>query len=254
MNFLSKFKTVQQDESVVEELPARRRTFSATQFREEELARAAAVRAEQEAADAEAAAAAEEARAQRMADAEAERAEYGDPYGEELELTEPASPPMDWEEAVGWLSQRSGEARSLVAQNWNWEHDLRVLQFLVAQPDVDMGVAAGVFWLTGATEDFFPWGDDEEPADEQYRRARDMVMALGKRFNDDDFTNRRFGFDDSWDCSGLKERLETLYMDERIEWSPGNIPTASPGAPMTLDDVPAEEQADVADFLRRHGA
>ena len=250
MNFLSRFKA-QPEEPEMEEMPPRRRTFSATQYREEELARAAAARAAQEAVDAEAAALAEAARAQRMAEAEADRAEYGDDYVDEDAV--PAAPAMDWEEAVGWLSSRSAEARSLVAPSWNWENDLRVLQFLVAQPDIDMGVAAGIFWLTGATDDFFPWGDDEEPADPQFQRARDMVIALGKRFSDDDFSNRRFGFDDSWDCSGLKERLETLYMDERIDWSPGNLPTASPGAPVTIDDVPAEERAEISDFIRRHG-
>ena len=63
---------------------------------------------------------------------------------------------MDWEEACGWLSMRSPEARNFVAMNWNWEQDLRVLQFLVQQPDVDMGVATGIFWLTGATDEHAP--------------------------------------------------------------------------------------------------
>ena len=53
---------------------------------------------------------------------------------------------------------------------------------------------------------------------------------------------------------GLKERLESLYLDQRIDWSPGNIPTASPGAPMTIGNVPEEERAEVEDFLRRHCA
>lgn len=247
MNFLSRFKNAQPEELEMEELPSRRRTFSATQFREEELARAAAARAVQEAADAEIAAQAEAARAQRLADVE--NADDGLESSDER----PNEPPMDYEEAIGWLSTRSAEARSLIAQNWNWEHDLRVLQYLVAQPDMDMGVAAGVLWLTGATDDFFPWGDDEEPTEPQYQRAREMVMALGRRFANDDFMNRNFGFDDSWDCSGLKERLESLYLDQRIDWSPGNIPTASPGAPMTMKNVPEQERAEVEAFLRRHG-
>lgn len=247
MNFLTRFKNVP-EEPEMEELPPRRRTFSATQYREEELARAAAARAAQHAADVAMAAQAEAARAERVA--EAGEDEFGDSGSEPTS----APPPMDWEEAVGWLSTRSAEARSFIAQNWNWDNDLRALHFLVTQADVDMGVAAGVLWLTGATEDFFPWGDDEEPDEPQFQRARDMVMALGKRFSNDDFLNRNYGFDDSWDCSGLKERLESLYLDQRIDWSPGNIPTASPGAPMTIGNVPEEERAEVEDFLRRHCA
>jgi hypothetical protein len=130
---------------------------------------------------------------------------------------------------------------------------LRVLQFLVSQPDMDMGVAAGIFWLTGATDDFFPWGDDESPADPQFQCAAAIVQLLGRRFAAEDFTSQRFGFDDSWDCSGLKERLEALYLDSRIDWTPANLPTVSPGPMVTLEDVPDEERAEVADFLRRHG-
>jgi Domain of unknown function (DUF4274) len=241
MNFLARFKS---EPEVEEELPPRRRTFSAAQFREEELARAAEARALQQAADDEAVAAAEAARAERLAAVEQE----------EAEPSQQAEPPMDWEEAVGWLSTRSPEARSLVAQSWNWEHDLRVLQFLVSQPDMDMGVAAGIFWLTGATDDFFPWGDDENPEDPQFQRAAAIVQLLGKRFAAEDFNGQRFGFDDSWDCSGLKERLEALYLDGRIDWTPANLPTVSPGPLVTLDDVPEEERGEIRDFLRRHAA
>ena len=246
MNFLARFKSGPTDEAEFEELPPRRRTFSAAQFRDEELARAAEVRAAQQAADEEAATAVEAARAARVAASEAENDADAEP-------AEPAEPPMDWEEAVGWLSTRSSEARSLVAQSWNWENDLRVLQFLVSQPDMDMGVAAGIFWLTGATDDFFPWGDDDSPADPQFQRGAEIVQLLGRRFAAEDLTSQRFGFDDSWDCSGLKERLEALYLDSRIDWTPANLPTVSPGPLVTLDDVPENERGEVADFIARHG-
>ena len=160
---------------------------------------------------------------------------------------------MDWEEAVGWLSTRSAEARSLVAQNWNWENDLRVLHFLTTQPDMDMGVAAGIFWLTGATDDFFPGATSKIPRTRSSTTPPTWSPRSARRFAADDFSNRRFGFDDSWDCSGLKERLEALYLDGRIEWTPANLPTASPGPVMTLDDVPEEERSEVRDFLARHG-
>lgn len=244
MNFLARFKPGHSEELESEELPQRRRTFSAAQFREEELARAAEARALQQAAEDQAVAAAEATRAERLAAGE---------EPDDSEAAEPPEPPMDWEEAVGWLSTRSTEARSLVAQSWNWDHDLRVLQFLLSQTDMDMGVAAGIFWLTGATDDFFPWGDDENPSDPQFQRAAAIVQLLGKRFAAEDFTGQRFGFDDSWDCSGLKERLEALYLDGRIEWTPANLPTVSPGPLVTLGDVPEEERAEVRDFLRRHG-
>ncbi|MEO7655054.1 MAG: hypothetical protein ABIS23_05150 [Sphingomicrobium sp.] len=248
MNFLARFKSGPELEPETEESFARRRVLTAAKFREEELARAAEARGAQEAAAAEASVAAEAAQAAR----EAEEASAEDSEGDENSF-EPVEPPMDWEEAVGWLSSRSPEARSFVAQSWNWEHDLRVLQFLAAQPDMDMGVAAGLVWLTGATDDFFPWGDDANPDDPQFKHAAEMVAALGRRFADDDFTHRRFGFDDSWDCSGLKERLEALYLDSRIDWTPANLPTASPGPLVTLEDVPEEERGEVRAFLDGHG-
>ena len=61
-------------------------------------------------------------------------------------------------------------------------------------------------------------------------------------------------FDDSWDCTQLKERLEELYLDGRIDWSPANLPTVSPGPQPTADDIPDYERRDVLDFLRRHEA
>src|SRR6185503_4816697 len=110
MSFLDRLRPAQPAaETETEELPARRRTFSASQYREEELARAAEIRIAQEAADEAAAEAAALARAQRIADAEAERLEEAGE--EEEEGGEPAGPPMDWEEAVGWLSTKSAEAR-----------------------------------------------------------------------------------------------------------------------------------------------
>ncbi len=246
MNFLARLRPAQEAEPDVEtEDHVRRRTFSAARYREEELARAA----EEAAAAAEVAA---NARAQRLADDEAVRSEELEAEGDDPDL--PEQPPLDWEEAVGWLSDKSAEARNFVAQNWNWEQDLRVLQFLVAQPDIDMGVATGIFWLTGATDDFFPWGDDQSPEDPQFRRAAEMVDQLGRRFAAEDFSSARFGFDDSWDCAQLKERLEELYLDGRIDWSPANLPTVSPGPQPTKDDIPSAERREVLDFLARHEA
>ena len=247
MNLLARFRPVPDVPTNNDDVPVRRRTFSAAAYREEELSRAAAARAVHEEAEAVSRAAADALRAARMADVKEDAAEP-DEAGPGLGLD-----PMDWDEACGWLSTRSSEARSYVAQQWNWEQDLRVLQFLVAQPDMDLGVAAGIFWLTGATDDFFPWSEDSEPSDEQFKRAADMVEQLGLRFAAEDFNSARFGFDDSWDCGQLKERLEALYLEGRIEWSPANLPTVSPGPQPTLEDVPAEERAELIEFLTRHG-
>lgn len=256
MNFLARFKQPAADAAPatdVEAQPARRRTFSASQFRDEELARAAERRAVIESAERANREAAEAARLHRIADLEEERATEREESGYAPAASVEADP-MDWEEACGLLSQLSAESRSFIAQHWNWEHDLRVLQFLVTQPDMDAGIAAGVFWLTGATDDFFPWGDDDAPADPQFQRAQDMVEQLGRRFAAEDFGEPRFGFDDSWDCTGLKERLEAVYLEGRIDWSPATLLTASPGPIMAIDDVPEAERQDVIDFLARHGA
>ncbi|MGH6659147.1 MAG: DUF4274 domain-containing protein, partial [Sphingomicrobium sp.] len=211
MSFLARFRTAPEPVPDVEaEEPVRRRTFSAAQYREEELARSAAERAIVEAQEQAAADSAAQVRAQRLAEEEEDRREQMEADGDEPGVA--PEPPMEWEEAVAWLSTKSPEARNFVAQNWNWEQDLRVLQFLVAQPDIDMGVATGIFWLTGATDDFFPWGDEDAPEDPQFQRGAEMVDQLGRRFAAEDFLSNRFGFDDSWDCSQLKERLEELYL------------------------------------------
>jgi hypothetical protein len=254
MNFLARFKqngTAPAANDAAEE-PLRRRTFSASQFRDEELARAAEIRAVREAAEAESIAAAEAVRAARIADLEDERAAEAADAG--YAPANVAVEPMDWEEACGLLSTMSADARTFVAQHWNWEHDLRVLHFLVTQPDMDLGVAAGIFWLTGATDDFFPWGDDDCPEDAQFKRAQDMVEMLGRRFADEQFEAPKFGFDDSFDLGALKERLEALYLEGRIEWSPANLPTVSPGPQPTINDVPEDERQSVIDLLARHGA
>ncbi len=252
MNFLARFKQNPAGASAdAPEEPVRRRTFSAAQYREDELSRAAEIRAQREAAEAEAIAASEAARAARIADLEDERAaEMADAGYAPGAVVDP----LDWEEACGLLSGHSADARTFVAQHWNWEHDLRVLQFLVAQPDMDMGVAAGIFWLTGATDDFFPWGDDDCPDDPQFKRAQDMVEMLGRRFANEEFGAPKFGFDDSWDLGTLKERLEAVYLEGRIEWSPANLPTVSPGPQPTINDVPEDERQAIVDFLARHGA
>lgn len=160
--------------------------------------------------------------------------------------------PMAWDEAVGWLSQRSAESRNFVAQYWNWDYDLRVLEFLVTQPDIDAGVAAGVFWLTAAVEDFFPWSD-EYPNGSVEMQVVKLTDIIGRRFANQDFMAMNHGFDDSWDCERLKQRLQQLHDDGRIGWSPASIPTVSHAQMLGFDDIPADERQDVIDFLDRHG-
>lgn len=164
----------------------------------------------------------------------------------------PQDDPMPWDEAVGWLSQRSAESRNLVAQYWNWEHDLRVVEFLVQQPDLDPGVAAGILWLTAANEDMFPWGDDE-PQGEFDQAVAKITHMVGHRFDAGDFPPMAHGFDDSWDCERLKERLVELHEEGRINWNPRDLPTSSVAQMMSFDDLPADERQEVIDFLARHG-
>lgn len=249
------------------ELPARNRTFSASAFRDAEIAReneefhrrergmsdASTVLSPAIAPVAEVLMAQQEATDVPSFDGEAE-------FGER-DSFEPAplpvapivqDDPMPWEEAVGWLSQRSTASRNLVAQYWNWEHDLRVVEFLIQQPDLDPGVAAGILWLTAANEDVFPWGDDE-PHGEFDQAVAKITHMVGHRFDAGDFPPMAHGFDDSWDCERLKERLVELHDEGRINWNPGDIPTSSAAPMMSFDDLPADERQDVIDFLARHG-
>ena len=319
MTFLSKIRGVlgggnDHQESFDE--PVRSRTFSASQFREEELARAAETRARAEANQIDAAQVlspainpvaealmaddpeatepeviesegfepevhepvamepeafepeafepeAFEPEAVEPEDSEPEAAEpeFAESMAAEPEViaptTKPAAPalPVDampWDEAVGWLSQRSAETRNFVGQYWNWDYDLRVLHFLAQQPDLDAGVAAHIFWITAASEDYFPFGDDE-PDSEVSKQIEWLTEFLGRRFAEKTFRSNSYGFDDSWDCERLKQRLLDLYEEGRIEWSAESIPTRSQAELMSFDDIPEEERGEVAEFLARFG-
>lgn len=290
MGFLSNFKlggsSAPKPDDV--EVPARSRTFSATAYREAELAREAEARAHQESIKIEAANVLSPAIApvaevlmqqqddgtafdtndafeteqfdseepvelkHSVADLVASRSAIADEPSFVPPTLEPAADPMPWDEAVGWLSQRSAESRNFVAQYWNWDYDLRVLEFLVRQADIDAGVAAGIFWLTAAVEDHFPWSD--EPAtDELSRQVANLTDIIGRRFSDGDFAAMAHGFDDSWDCDRLKERLDELYGESRIEWSPADLPTSSHAPMMAFEDIPDSEREEVLEFLGRFG-
>jgi hypothetical protein len=159
---------------------------------------------------------------------------------------------MPWEEAVGWLSQRSAETRNFVGQYWNWDYDLQVLHFLAQQPDLDAGVAAHIFWLTAASEDYFPFGDDE-PTGEVNQQVAWLTDFLGRRFAEGAFRPASYGFDDSWDCDRLKEHLTDLHAEGRLDWSPEAIPTSSSAELMSFDDIPEGERYQVTEFLARFG-
>jgi hypothetical protein len=160
--------------------------------------------------------------------------------------------PMPWDEAVGWLSQRSAETRNFVGTYWNWDYDLRVLHFLAQQPDLDAGVGAHIFWITAACEDYFPFGDDE-PDSEISRQIEWLTDFLGRRFAEGAFRPASYGFDDSWDCTRLKRRLTELHDQGRLDWSPEAIPTSSTAELMSFDDIPEEEREEVGQFLARFG-
>lgn len=259
------------------EMPVRNRTFSATQFRENELARAAERRVREreselgaaqvlspainpiaEALNAEGRDPAEvfEPSPQTESAAEIETAEdFGPVEGiEPAPVAAPSLPvdPMPWDEAVGWLSQRSAETRNFVGTYWNWDYDLRVLHFLAQQPDLDAGVAAHIFWITAACEDYFPFGDDE-PDSEISQQIAWLTNFLGRRFAEGAFRPASYGFDDSWDCVRLKKRLADLHSKGQLPWSPEEIPTTSTAELMSFDDIPAEERDEVTVFLARFG-
>lgn len=183
-----------------------------------------------------------------LAEPEFEEPEYSSP----VVPTAPAGDPMPWDEAVGWLSQRSAETRNFVGQYWNWDHDLRVLHFLAQQPDLDAGVGAHIFWLTAANEDVFPFGDDE-PAGQVGEQVAWLTDFLGRRFAEGAFRPPSYGFDDSWDCERHKQHLADLYEEGRIDWSPEAIPASSQAELMSFDDIPEDERQEVTEFLARFG-
>ncbi len=255
MSFFSKIfgKSGGDDHPAESEEPVRTRTFSASQFRDAELARAAESRARFEAVQINAAEVLSPA-----INPIAETLMAAEPELVEPVTAEPIAPPapvveaMPWDEAVGWLSQRSAETRNFVGQYWNWDYDLRVLHFLAQQPDLDAGVGAHIFWLTAASEDYFPFGDDE-PDSEIAKQIAWLTDFLGRRFAEGAFASNSYGFDDSWDCVRMKERLADLHGEGRLDWSPDAIPTSSTAELMSFDDVPEGEREEVTEFLARFG-
>lgn len=264
MSFLAKIFGKADDQSASDQ-PVRNRSFSATQFREDEQARVAEARARAQEAQIDAAQVlsptvnpiAEAVMAEESEAAEALEAVEAAEAAEVVEVAPAAAPPpaadpMPWDEAVGWLSQRSAETRNFVGTYWNWDYDLRVLHFLAQQPDLDAGVAAHIFWITAACEDYFPFGDDE-PDNEIAQQVAWLTDFLGRRFSEDAFRPASYGFDDSWDCTRLKKRLADLHAKDRLPWSPESIPTSSTAELMSFDDVPEHEREEVGQFLARFG-
>lgn len=256
MSFLGKIRGVfggNGGEPEPMDAPVRTRTFSATEFREAELARDAEARARAQEVQIDAAAVLSPAInpiAENLMSAEAE-AEESPPAAPVADPVLTADP-MHWEEAVGWLAQHSAETRNFVGTYWNWDYDLRVLHFLAQQPDLDAGVAAHIFWLTAASEDHFPFGDDE-PTSEVDHQVAWLTDFLGRRFAEGAFGPASYGFDDSWDCQRLKEHLADLHAQGRLDWSPEAIPTSSSAELMSFDDIPEGERAEVGEFLARFG-
>ena len=257
MSFLGKNRGMfgRADDQVSDDQPVRNRTFSATQFRDEEVARAAEARARAEEVQIDAAQVLSPAVNPIAETLMAE--EEPEPEAETEPVTTappppPAADPLPWDEAVGWLSQRSAETRNFVGTYWNWDHDLRVLHFLAQQPDLDAGVAAHIFWITAASEDYFPFGDDE-PDSEVTQQVAWLTDFLGRRFAEGAFRPASYGFDDSWDCTRLKKRLADLHSNGRLPWSPEALPTSSTAELMSFDDVPEEEREEAAAFLARFG-
>ena len=76
-----------------------------------------------------------------------------------------------------------------------------------------------------------------------------------RRFDDDDLARAcRFGSTTAGIAAGSRNGSRRCYMDERIDWSPATSPTASPGAPVTIDDqIAVERVRRCGDFIRRHG-
>lgn len=252
MGFLSKIFG-KADDQPSSEISARTRSFSAAQFREDELARAAEARARAQEVQIDAAQVLSPAInpiAEAVMAEEAEAAEIIEPAPPAPPA--PALDPMPWDEAVGWLSQRSAETRNFVGTYWNWDYDLRVLHFLAQQPDLDAGVAAHIFWITAACEDYFPFGDDE-PDSEISKQIAWLTDFLGRRFAEGAFRPASYGFDDSWDCVRLKKRLADLHGKEQLAWSPESIPTSSIAELMSFDDIPEDEREEVGQFLARFG-
>ena len=264
MGFLDKFrgKPSGDGEQETGEEPVRTRTFSATQFREAELARAAETRARAEEKQIDAAevlspavnpvAESLMAAEQDAADEPVEAPEAPQPLEAPAAPQPVAADPMPWDEAAGWLAQRSAETRNFVGQYWNWDYDLRVLHFLAQQPDLDAGVAAHIFWITAASEDYFPFGDDE-PDSEIAKQIAWLTDFLGRRFAEGAFRPASYGFDDSWDCERLKLRLVELHDEGRLPWSPEALPIRSQASLMSFNDVPEDERGEVTEFLARFG-
>jgi hypothetical protein len=192
----------------------------------------------------------------RMLDADtiraAERAQAIAPAAPALKRAPPALPSSglspESEEAIAWLATQPARVRDWIASNWPWESDLRVLKWLVEQEDCDAGTAAGVFWVSGAAEDFVPFGADE-PEDEADLLTAEIEAVIARRFAEGGFVRHEFGFDTSWPMDAWMPRLRACHAAGGIDWDPGVIPTTASRGPCTLNDLGPEEATAATGFL-----
>jgi hypothetical protein len=149
---------------------------------------------------------------------------------------------------VAWLARQRAPVRDCIAVHWHWETDLAILKWLVEQPDCDAGTAASVFWLSGAAEDYVPFGSDE-PESEDDLLVAGIEDVIGRRFTAGDFTRAEYGFDADWPFARWLERLREYHAAGRIDWDPDTIPTVPASNRTALDDLTDAERETVGAFL-----
>lgn len=167
-----------------------------------------------------------------------------------VEPSAPAPPPAIVQDPIAWLADQPAIVRDFIAQSWNWDHDLAILRWLVEQPASDGGVAAGIFWLSGAAEDYVPFGN-EQPTDPDDLLVLEIERIIALRFAAGPVATR-FAFDDS-NAAACHTRVVAAFEAGAIDWNPACVPVESTGEPLTLDLLEPAAQVDARAFLRQHG-
>jgi hypothetical protein len=160
--------------------------------------------------------------------------------------------PAVFKNPTSWLAQQPPRVCDFIAANWNWDEPLDILLWLVKRHDCDSGVAAGVFWLSGAAEDFLPFGP-ATPVHGSDLIVAEMQNVIGDRFMRSEFVRNEFGFDHTWPYDRWIPNLEDAYDAGQIGWLPGAIPTVSERPIIQLSDIDPKDRPNVVAFMAHYG-
>lgn len=148
-------------------------------------------------------------------------------------------------DAIAWLEGQDPAVWHYVAEHWDWDRGVEPLAWIARQDRCDAGTAASLFWKSGESEDYLPFGD-AEPTEDGDIMIAEMAEHIAHRFEAEEFAPMQYAFDEALVLAHFPERLEKLFREERIDWDAYKVPTRSTGELVLIDrfDRAVEEELD----------